>query len=107
MYEASATNTKPLIFWFEEVENTSMWSLHKTKAFKKLGGPDNPQWARLVWESHRGPILVEEMDEAWLRNAIRFAEKQGRRFFPALPAMRERLKKLEEAKERSVEESNP
>lgn len=55
---------------------------------------DNPERERLVWESAYGPVLVEDMDAKWLRNAIRFAENSGFES-PALPAMRERLRRLE------------
>lgn len=55
----------------------------------------NPDRAKLVWESARGPVLVEEMDADHLRNAIAFAEREGFAS-EALPAMRARLAALGE-----------
>jgi len=51
----------------------------------------NPERPRLVWESARGPVLVEEMDVEWLERAIPVAERIGS---PALDAMRARLDQL-------------
>jgi hypothetical protein len=56
---------------------------------------DNPDRAKLVWESATGPVLVEEMTAVHLRNAIAFAERVGFES-EALPTMRDRLRRLQE-----------
>lgn len=56
---------------------------------------NNPDREKLVWESARGPVPVEEMSASWLSRAINVAEWTKS---PALPAMRERLTRLMEEK---------
>lgn len=54
----------------------------------------SPDRERLVWESATGPVVVEQMAPAHLRAAIAYAARAGIDS-PALPAMRERLARLE------------
>ena len=54
----------------------------------------HPDRHKLVWESAGGPLLVEEMDAGHLRNALAFAARTGFKS-GAIPAMRERLSRLD------------
>ena len=51
---------------------------------------ENPDRAKLVWESAKGPILVAEMTLDHIKKALAFADRTGFES-AAIPAMRARL----------------
>jgi hypothetical protein len=53
----------------------------------------NPRRDELVWESAEGPVLVAEMPLEHLRAALAFCERTAYES-PALPAVRERYRRL-------------